>query len=67
MAAMMDEANMQLDESYAEIDRCHLTIAAWKLRYYVEHLRLGGTRNAADEMRDEVFHLIFNTVELQYY
>ena len=57
IAAMLDEANMQLDASHAEVDRCHHTIAAWKLRYYVEHLRLEGTRNAATELRDELMTL----------
>ncbi len=50
----------QLDHASQEIHRYKVTLAAWKLRYYVEHLRLSGTRHAANDLQNEIGRLQTN-------
>ena len=47
----------ELQGALEEISRYEITLAAWKLRYYIEHLRLSGTRHAAHEMKAVVVGL----------
>jgi len=44
----------ELQAAADEISRYEVTLAAWKLRYYVEHLRLNSVRNTADQLDSEV-------------
>lgn len=43
----------QLDDLTAEIDQTNMTLASWKLRYYVEFLRLNGTKKYIDELQQQ--------------
>ena len=41
----------QVDDLTAEIENTNTALASWKLRYYVEFLRLNGTKKYIEELQ----------------